>query len=157
MHAVRAKVNQQLAWCRTLLAAFGASGQPWQQQALAQGLGWHLQAAYVAFLQELASELRFPADRPASVQDLLNVVPAGRAGPQELLELQRLERDHTWLSALRAQPQPSQSVASPASVVAGASLIAVAGAPDFGLEQAQVALNALTELIERNRNLAAES
>lgn len=157
MYNARSKVNQQLAWCTGLIHQFGASALPWQQQALAQGLTWHLQAAYLAFLQELAAELKFNADQPSSALDLLRVVPAGRAQPLELQELVRLEQSDSWLAQLRAQSQPGAPRSGRSNAVGTEQLIAVAGAGVFGLPQAREALAALTELVERNRSLGAES
>lgn len=155
MQSARARVNQQLAWCSGLLHQYGASTLPWQQQALAQGLTWHLQAAYLAFLQELAAELKFNADQPASASDLLRAVPTGRAQPLELQELVRLEQGDGWLAQLRAQPQPGE--AGRTTTMAAGQLIAVSGSAVFSLQQAREALAALAELVERNRSLTAES
>ena len=158
MHSARAKVNQQVAWCQLLISQCESLELPWQQQALAQSLVWHLQAAYVSFLQELAADLRFTVTKLESAQDLLNAVPEGRAAPQEILELGRLEQGESWLSALRGQLSPMQTeVTSEPAEGNKVELIAVSGCGRLDLPGARGVLSCMIELIERNRSLSAES
>ncbi|WP_343048966.1 DUF6586 family protein [Simiduia aestuariiviva] len=157
MSSARGRVNQQIAWCHQLLTQFQSSELPWVRQVLVQSLGWHLQSAYVALLQELADAFKFPVNEPGCVEDLIRVVPSGRAVPAELGELSRLAAGESWLSNLLALPGPAATQVSATGNQASGSVIATSGSPSFDMGQAQSALFALQEFIDRNRQLSDES
>lgn len=148
-------LNQQYAWCELLLAQWGSDSLPWRQEALAQSLSWHLQIAYCALLQDMASTARLPlTEVPTSILTLIDRVPDGRNCPAEWRELARLEAGNNWLSTLRSQP------ASPAQVLGAQqtknALIASNQAMVLDLEGCRQALAALKHFTERWRELGQE-
>lgn len=159
MQSAKGAVNQQLAWCRLLLSSFETAQLPWQQQCLVQSLGLHLQLAYRAFLAELASNLRCTVDAAPTIASLIRSIPAGREVPLELKEVQRLEMEASWLSALLAYSPSTITTTLAASAVtakAPSDMIASSGAVPFDLALARSALSGLEELIARNRQLSDE-
>lgn len=145
-------LNQQLAWCDQLLAAFAERELPWQRDALTQSLVWHLKLAYAGLLAEFAAQQKIPLPQPSLAGQLKAAVPAGRACPAELEELVQLEQSPaSWLSVLLAQPdQPARFLAPPPT-----DLIAATGGA-LTLAQAREALLALREHVERIRALGIE-
>lgn len=145
-------LNQQLAWCDQLLGSFADRDLPWQREALTQSLVWHLKLAYAALLAEFAVQQKIPLTQPASADQLMAAVPAGRACPAELTELLQLERGQgSWLSGLVAQPDQPARFLAPKQ----ADLIAATGAV-LTLNQARECLQALREHTERIRALGVE-
>ncbi|BFM11470.1 hypothetical protein R50072_16230 [Simiduia litorea] len=149
-------VNQQLAWCSTLLERFAAESAPWLKEALLQSLTWHLQIAYSAFLQELAESQRLSCERSSSIMTVISAIPSGRGCPAEFDELKSLELGESWLSVLLARATNPAAVTINPSAQQPCNVIAVSTTGSWSLAEAQQALLALTQLIERNRALGQE-
>ncbi|MDN3639564.1 hypothetical protein QWY82_12225 [Simiduia curdlanivorans] len=149
-------VNQQLAWCSTLVEHFKAESAPWLKEALLQSLTWHLQVAYSAFLQELAESQRLACERSSSIVTVINAIPSGRGCPAEFEELKALEMNDSWLSSLLARATSPAAIAIDSGVNQPHNLIAVSGVGSWNLAEAQAVLLALRQLIERNRALGQE-
>ena len=149
-------VNQQLAWCSTLLEHFTAESAPWLREALLQSLTWHLQVAYSAFLQELAESQRLSCERSSSIMTVISAIPSGGGCPAEFEELKALEMGESWLSMLLARATTPAAVMMNPSAQQPRNVIAVSGVGSWSLAEVQQALLALTQLIERNRALGQE-
>lgn len=149
-------VNQQLAWCSTLVERFDGNQLPWLERSLVQTLTWHLQAAYSAFLQELAESQRFTASPSLSVLPLIASVPGGRGCPVEFEELKLLEMDRSWLSRLLAQSISPIGLSKESTPIHPSDLIVASSESEWKLSDARSALQQLRALIERNRALAIE-
>lgn len=151
-------VNQQFAWCFSLLGKYSeAQLAVWEKSALVQSLVWHLELAYVGFLQELAISQQLSVAEPIRVQALIDVIPAGRACPMELVELKNLEESVSWLSNLRAQPVTAAAILQKRSQSTGANIIAASNVwTAFDLDDVRLAMQAFKELVDRHRSLCQE-
>ena len=136
MSSARGQANHSLYLARILLAAWRRDLDAESvaaitlDQAYLPAVRNHLSRAYGWFLLEITRPGALPADPPACLADLPEVVD-GKAVPGEILEFQRLEQDG-WIADMLSTDAAPVRVSSVGNLAANTSL----SGPDQALQWA---------------------